>query len=111
MTDTPETPVDGDVAAETPAEGSDATEATDGADDATQAAETPEERKARLQAELDAAQADIDAAQAERLANADPEDLCPTCGQLPPPADPPAGAREIWCPTCNQRLADLPAGF
>ena len=103
-------------AADSPAgaeEGSTPAQATDGAETGAQqaqGAETPEERKARLQAELADAQADIDTANAERLANASDDEKCPTCGQLPPPADPPAGAREIWCPDCGQKLADLPAG-
>lgn len=115
-----------DVPAEAPAEGSTPEEAAGGAHEATQAPqaaqtfpagqdtrtgyESAADRKARLQKELDEAQAEIDAEQAERLANASPEELCPTCGQLPPPADPPAGHREIWCPDCGQKLADLPAG-
>jgi hypothetical protein len=51
------------------------------------------------------------AANAEALKNAPPDALCPTCGQLPPPAAPPANHREIWCATCGQKLADLPPGY
>lgn len=82
----------------------------DGTDQPANAGESPSERRARLTRELEEAQADVDAENAQRLAQAAPEELCPTCGQLPPPADPPAGAREIWCPDCGQKLANLPAG-
>lgn len=68
------------------------------------------DRRARLQAEL----ADLDREESEAAVkardNASEDELCPTCGQLPPPAAPPTGHREIWCPDCGQKLADLPAG-
>ena len=88
-----------DTPADTPAEPQDAVQAP-----------TAAQKKAALEAALRDVQAEVDEEHAQRLANADPADLCPTCGQLPPPAAPPAGAREIWCPTCNQRLANLIPG-
>lgn len=110
-----DSPPDADDAAAEAEEGQDPQEGAGAAHEATQGAdvagtESAADRKARLQKELDEVQAEVDAENAERLANAPDEDKCPTCGQLPPPADPPIGAREIWCPDCGQKLANLPAG-
>lgn len=114
--ETPQEPTDAPETADAPAEGdptSDATDAPQAGADTPEAASEPELPPAesdvdRLKREL----ADAEAAQAKQT-QADAIDAgsepCPVCGANPPGTDE-ENPREIWCPHCGAKLANLPEG-